>query len=310
MRNFPFSLIRGLASILRSLPRAVAVAIVAVVVVFVGVGAYGTFSVYSYTQNDPNFCRSCHTMESAWDKWATSEHSKVTCHSCHEASVLESFDQIINYSLNSPNKVSKHALVDPEACQKCHESGNPQWLQVANTAGHEVHAGDQHISCLKCHSVTLHSFAPPEKICLACHGDKDMTVSAMGQRYCLDCHNFLRENSPLLPQNADCLKCHQSQIQAEVHLTSVSNTPMQFQCSQCHQPHTKANPADVCASCHQDIAKKGAHGDATHASATCVTCHKPHAWKVTDRGACLTCHGDKTNHNPGVLCGDCHRFGT
>ena len=189
---------------------------------------------------------------------------------------------------------------------KCHASGDPQWIQILNTAGHKVHVVDQRISCLKCHSITLHRFAPPQQICLACHSDKDMTISPMGQRYCLDCHNFLRENSPLRPQNQDCLKCHETQAQQEVHWPT--NAPMQFQCSQCHKPHTKEKPTDVCATCHQDQKTKGLHATQTHASATCITCHKEHVWKVTDRQACLPCHQDKANHNPGSFCGDCHNF--
>jgi nitrate/TMAO reductase-like tetraheme cytochrome c subunit len=308
MKNFLFSLVRGLVSFLLSLPRPLAIAIAVVVVAFIGTGAYGAYAVYNYTENNPNFCRSCHIMDNAWDKWAASAHSKVNCHECHQVSVFESMDQVIMYAIDKPDKVTSHAVVNPEACQKCHESGDPQWEQVADTAGHSVHAGEQNISCLTCHAVTLHSFSPPEKICLACHPDKDMTYSAMGQRYCLDCHNFLAVNSPLLPQNADCLKCHQQQIDAEVHLTSDSDTPMQFQCSQCHQPHTNQDPADACITCHSDIKQQGLHSDATHSSASCVTCHKEHAWKVTDRSTCLICHQDKADHNPDQFCGDCHSF--
>lgn len=289
-----------------TLPRPIALSIVAIVVLFIGFGAYGSLRVYSYTQNDPTFCRSCHTMEQAWNRWATSEHSKVNCHSCHEASPIASMEQVIKYAMNQPNQVSKHAMVSDEMCKNCHENGNGTWKQIADTAGHKVHAEEQRVSCLKCHSVTLHRFAPPEKICLACHSDKDMTISSMGQRYCLDCHNFLRENSPLRPQRQDCLKCHESQAQKEVHWPSTA--PMQFQCSQCHRPHKNERPTGACASCHQGQENKGKHAVRTHASATCSTCHKPHEWRVTQRETCLTCHQNKVDHNPGTFCASCHNF--
>ena len=147
---------------------------------------------------------------------------------------------------------------------------------------------------------------PPEKICLVCHGDKDVKITAMAQRYCLDCHNFLRENSPLRPQRADCLKCHESQAQKEVHWPS--NAPMQFQCGQCHQPHKTQEPAATCKSCHQGQEKKGAHAVRTHANANCTACHTPHEWKVTQRETCIACHQNKVNHNPGTFCANCHSF--
>lgn len=306
MMGFVLSLIRGIAAILWSLPRAVALAIVLVAVLFIAFGAYGSYRVYSYTQDDPTFCRSCHTMEKAWNKWANSEHSKVNCHSCHEASPIASFEQVIKYSLDRPNEVSKHAVVPDEACKNCHENGNGRWAMVADTAGHQVHADQQNVSCLKCHSVTLHQFAPPEKICLACHGDQEVKISSMAQRYCLDCHNFLRENSPLRPQRQDCLKCHESQAQAEMHWPT--NAPMQFQCGQCHQPHQTTKPAEACASCHQNQQQKGNHAVQTHASAACITCHKPHEWRITRRETCTTCHANKIEHNAGLECASCHNF--
>ncbi len=277
-------------------------------VAFVFFGAYQSYNVYSYTQNDPTFCRSCHTMEKAWTRWSTSEHSKVTCHSCHESSPVASFEQVVKYTVKQPNDVSKHALVSDEACKRCHESGDHQWKQVEDTAGHKVHAVSQNISCLKCHSVTLHSFAPPEKICLVCHGEKQIKITTMAQRYCLDCHNFLREDSPLKPLREDCLKCHESQAKKEIHWPT--NAPMQFQCSQCHQPHKQEKPVVYCQSCHAGIEKKGKHAVQPHTQATCTSCHKPHEWKVTTREACLTCHQNKASHNPGAFCGSCHSFKT
>lgn len=307
MMKSTLSLTRGIASFLLLLPRPLALGIVAVVIGFVAFGAFGAFRVYSYTQNDPTFCRSCHTMEKAWDRWATSEHSKVNCHSCHEASPVASFEQVVKYAVNQPDDVSKHALVNDEACKTCHESGNGKWKQIADTAGHQVHVEDQNLNCLKCHSVTLHRFAPPEKICLACHGDQTVKTTAMAERYCLDCHNFLRENSPLRPQRQDCLKCHEAQTQKEVHWPTTA--PMQFQCAQCHQPHkAETSPVATCQSCHTEQQTKGKHAVSAHTTTSCSTCHKPHEWKVTQRETCTTCHQNKVEHNAPATCNTCHSF--
>src|SRR3990170_129381 len=60
-------------------------------VLLVAVFAFGGFkmaSAYDYMQNNPEFCRRCHIMEKAWDRWYTSEHRSVNCHECHELSMF------------------------------------------------------------------------------------------------------------------------------------------------------------------------------------------------------------------------------
>lgn len=303
--RFAFNLVRQR---LLALPPALAGAAVLGVAVFVLTGMYGSYRVYSYTQDDPVFCRSCHTMEKAWDRWSQSAHNKVNCHSCHESSPVESFEQVFKYAISKPDEVNKHALVSDEACKKCHESNDPRWIQVENTAGHKVHAVDQRISCLKCHSVTVHNFEPPAKICLACHGNSEVKMTKMAERYCTDCHNYLAESNSLKPGRKECLDCHETLAKTEVHWPT--NAPMQFQCSQCHQPHKQQKPEVACQSCHQNQDKKGLHEAKGHQAANCQTCHKPHEWKVTERQTCYTCHGERVNHKPDLFCGSCHNFKT
>src|SRR3989304_5391530 len=86
--------------------------------------AFGGFRVMNYTQDDPSFCRSCHTMQKAWDKWATSVHREVNCHSCHEQNPIESAELVIQYVTARPNHVKKHAGISDDACLKCHANGN------------------------------------------------------------------------------------------------------------------------------------------------------------------------------------------
>jgi hypothetical protein len=40
----------------------------------------------------------------------------------------------------------------------------------------------------------------------------------------------------------------------------------------------------------------------------CIDCHTPHAWSVTERSACLTCHDGMEDHNAPDFCGECHEF--
>ena len=276
-------------------------------VLVVGVLGYGSVQVFSYSQNDPNFCRSCHTMEKAWERWRTSEHRNVTCHSCHEQSPIESMQLVVEFALNQPTRVTKHAGISDEACMSCHADGKSRWFQIAETAGHKVHFEEEGVSCVKCHSTSIHRFAPSRtEGCKVCHTEEKIKTTAMAERYCLDCHQFLREDSPLRPTRQTCLDCHLKQAQTKVHWPA--NAPMQFQCSQCHKPHVSESPVANCLACHQDVPKEGLHQKAPHAAATCQTCHQPHEWKLEKRASCQTCHANKVNHNPGILCSNCHGF--
>ena len=291
---------------LLSLPPVLAVAVVLAFAIFALTGMYGSYRLYSYTQDDPLFCRSCHTMQKAWDRWASSAHNQVNCHTCHESNALESFEQVVKFAASRPNEVAKHAKVPEEVCMSCHEGNDPRWIQVADTAGHKVHAEEKGISCLKCHSTSLHEFAPPEKVCLTCHTNNQVKMTGMAQRYCTDCHNYLQENSPLRPTRKDCLDCHERLAKKDVHWPS--DAPMQLQCSSCHKPHEDTSPKAACQTCHQGQEQKGKHAVAAHQASGCTSCHEPHKWRVTDRETCTTCHQNRVEHNPGTTCSSCHGF--
>lgn len=263
----------------------------------------------NYVENDPSFCKSCHTMVKAWDRWSTSEHSKVQCHACHESSPIDSAEQIIKYTANRPNEVNKHAVVTDEACAKCHESHDPKWKQIADTAGHKVHVEEQNLACIKCHALTVHRFAAPTEICLACHSDQKVKMTKMAELHCLDCHNYLSENSPLRPTRSTCLDCHEK-VPNQLHVTWPADAPMRFLCSQCHLPHQQVTPSVQCLNCHKDQQTKGLHAGKTHAATPCDTCHKPHEWNVKTRDNCTLCHADRKTHNVGTVCQSCHDFKT
>ncbi len=290
----------------RSLPIALQGTSVIALVAVVGLFGYGGSQVFNYSQNDPNFCRSCHTMEKAWQRWSTSEHRNINCHSCHEQSPIESMNLVVEYALNNPDRVVKHAGISDEACLECHDDHKSRWFQVADTAGHKVHFEEENISCVKCHSTSIHRFAPSAEVCKVCHSEQTMKVTQMAQTHCLDCHQFLREDNPLRPTRQTCLECHLNQTQAKV--TWPANAPMQYECSQCHKPHQAEAPVMNCVSCHQNTPTQALHAKTTHSKSTCQTCHQPHQWKVESRDSCTTCHAEKKNHNVGIFCGNCHDF--
>lgn len=283
--------------------------VVGLPLVFLGISRL--IGAYSYMQENPNFCRACHIMEEAWNRWQTSEHRSISCHSCHDISPIQGVEQLVKFSLNQPEQVSKHAVVQPDACVRCHESDNPRWKQVTDTAGHKIHAKEQNITCVKCHSVTLHRFAPPKTMCQVCHEDKKMAVKAMGELHCLSCHAYLADKDTLEPSREPCLSCHVNKKIISSNGTVVQwpeAAPMRFKCDQCHQPHKQEKPVVDCLTCHPGAKESGLHTKGAHAAATCQTCHAPHQWQVKERTTCQTCHANKQDHYSGVFCGQCHNF--
>ncbi|MBI2853165.1 MAG: hypothetical protein HYX84_08750 [Chloroflexi bacterium] len=276
-----------------------AIALVAIIV-FSG---FQFFRFYNYTQEDPNFCRSCHLMEQAWDKWAISQHKDVTCHSCHEQSVIESSRLVVSFALGRYQRVESHAVVKDEACEECHESANIRWPQVAATAGHKVHTEEQNLACTKCHSTTLHRFEAPGPICQVCHIEKRVITPAMADFHCSTCHNFLSTEEKLHPTRKACLDCHQTRAVETVNWPA--DAPMQFECATCHKPHELVLPDVACQTCHTAT---GAHTERSHATSSCQTCHKPHEWQVSQRDTCTSCHAAQVEHQVGFFCGTCHSF--
>lgn len=304
--------VRRLGNRIANLPVAAKVILGVVLIVLIFGGSYGSYRMYAYTQHDPSFCRACHTMETAWTKWQSSEHSKVGCHSCHTVSPVAGAELIMNYLTERPDANTNHASIPDKACETCHYSGNPQWIQVKETAGHKAHAEGQNIACQTCHGLRLHEFRPTTEICIACHADhvsgqaKAIKVPKMQDLHCVECHEFLRDDSPLRPTRETCLGCHQKTPSESV--VFPEQAPMKWDCRQCHKPHDKANPVVDCIGCHNTSKTEGLHGKKTHSQARCKDCHRPHEWTVTTRKPCLACHQDKAAHNAGTNCADCHRM--
>lgn len=267
---------------MRSWPRPLAVGLGILVIGFAAAGVYSAYQGYDYAMNDPAFCRNCHTMEEAWTRWQTSEHRNVTCHACHEASIVASAKQVVVFVLRQPQRVGKHAEVPREVCQRCHFSGDPRWRQVAATAGHRIHATDRGIQCVVCHAPAIHRFRPAVEICGTCHvaqtrGERAVAIQAMADLHCTQCHGFLRTDPSLAPARQTCLQCH-SALPGPM-ASWPPGAPHQFACGQCHRPHERAQPVVACRTCHEQP-RPDVHPASTLAGTACTVCHVPHRWRV------------------------------
>lgn len=304
--------LRGFVAWLGRLPRFALVAAAVLALIGLAAAAYAGYTAYDYTMNNPAFCRSCHIMEAAWTRWASSEHRAVDCHACHEQSITESARQVIVFAIRRPQRVGRHARVPAERCRTCHASGDPRWRQVAETAGHRVHAEQRHIECVVCHSQAVHRIRPVEDVCVRCHqaqtaGARAIKIAQMADFHCVDCHQFLRLDSPLRPTRLTCLGCHQALPPRKTVGFPPPVAHITLTCSTCHKPHERPQPVVGCSSCHA-AARPALHRRPAHSATTCTTCHRPHAWRVEGRQACLGCHQDRTTHNAPLACASCHPF--
>lgn len=281
-------------------------------------GGYIAFRFYDFTQNNPKFCISCHLMKPAFAAWEQSEHAGINCHECHHLSIPEQNKLLINFVLYRPTSVPpRHGkiIVPWKYCIKCHwekDERYPNAPSIAKSRYHAKHVFMEQVECSKCHGYIVHRFLPEEKFCKNCHQDREVH-GGMEALACINCHTD--RTVDLKPGRNKCLFCHSTDegIRKKLiedgtidvkYFTPTKETiarakkihvpkdaPMQFYCYECHKPHTKVKPdAGDCLRCHQNIPFVGKHGGHLEMlGKNCMSCHKPHSWRVSAEQAKTTC---------------------
>jgi hypothetical protein len=192
-----------------------------------------------------NKCESCHDAA----EWKTTHfeherdahfrregaHEKLSCHSCHTASVVD----------HKPEKdcIACHRAVDVHAgtlgstCTNCH--GQQAWTSDIRF-DHDLSAFTligQHVTvpCAGCH--TTHKFKDSPKDCKGCHASDDVHKGNLGNE-CQSCH------SP----NAWNVWQFDHKKQSGFALTGAHE---KLQCNSCHRrPAGTVKLGRDCASCH------------------------------------------------------------
>ena len=294
-------------------------------------GGTTAYLVFDYTQNNPKFCVSCHLMSDAYAKWENSVHKNINCHDCHHLSVEEMNGLMYSFIVHRPTELpDRHGkiIVPWKYCVKCHweESEDDEYKDAPKINSSKIHSNHyftQQIQCTKCHGYKAHMFKPEPKFCVMCHEDKEVHSEGMTGLNCLNCHTDTEAN--MLPDRDKCLYCHGNESQRQALLSQEradvefcatpdglgdsklkikleKDSPMQFMCYQCHQPHEKGRPDwSNCTDCHDKEAQIGKHrGHLNDYGATCSDCHKPHLWSVTDankKAVCSQCHEYRSPEN-------------
>jgi len=259
----------------------------------------------------PQFCRSCHIMESYYKSWASSKHNKVACVECHYPPSapqdllwrkFQALSQIVKYVTRTYSS-KPFAEIDDAACLRsgCHAT---RLLEGALTFGkgikfdHRPHLLEprrgRQLRCVSCHSqvvvgkhveVTLDT-------CYLCHfkGMKDARqLEPLGG--CLSCHNLpgkefnignikYRHKDFVTEHGIECRNCH-------LDITQGQGDAAKERCYSCHnQPEKLAKYGDIpfihenhvtkhniaCFHCHAEM-KHSVKTLASPAKPDCSICH-------------------------------------
>ncbi len=259
--------------------------IIAVVVFALFIYGYRYFR---YTQDDPDFCASCHVIREPFLDVQQSKHRDAICQDCHEIGIVEQNQRLGTYIVTGKNPVSlAHGRITPwQKCRSCHEESLSQGsVTPTKSFGHARHVLDKKIECKVCHSSAKHRFAPDEAACVKCHADKEVHGLSADNFSCLKCHRFSQREIVMTPRDK-CTGCHHG-IPSKGAMSSMS-------CHYCHKPHKKEKPVSAtCTSeCHRSQVSVGSHGLHNKKGIDCMVCHKPHTWTVKENAQtlCRKCH--------------------
>lgn len=140
------------------------VALVAATLIGVAVGVAGFTFVYAegaaYLTNDPNACGNCHVMQEQLRGWERGSHRSVaTCNDCHSphtffgkysTKAINGWNHSVAFTLggfHEPIRIGpRNRAVTEGACRSCHAE-----LGAALDG-----AGDEQVSCIRCHSTVGH----------------------------------------------------------------------------------------------------------------------------------------------------------
>lgn len=264
--------------------------VLALIVIVAILGVVVGYKYYRHTQEDPEFCMSCHIMKEAFTEWYKGKHRSIICQKCHQLSILEQNQLLVAYVMkgNKRRFSQTHGREKPwNACKGCHMNEAIQGsLTMEKAYGHARHVFIQRIICKTCHKGALHNFYPNEDACQKCHKDKGVHGLGMEAFSCLKCHSYSEKTPSMVPKDR-CVKCH----------TNIPRTsPMAgLLCHQCHKPHGEIIPrSSTCVSeCHQNETAVGQHGFHMKKGLNCLDCHKAHIWVVGKERAntlCSRCH--------------------
>jgi predicted CXXCH cytochrome family protein len=298
----------------------------------------------------PAGCMRCHAEPTGFATPAIGLHARAECTDCHRPHESPSLQPRTCVECHDA-EVVRHGggdRGDADACTTCHQVHDPAQAPAARCAGCHLEreptrfaralfadrGGDGHTTCVGCHRP--HGFSAAQAApCASCHAAQPVLGAPKAHTACTSCHSSHDVRRPKA-----CASCH-----ADVHpdhpRDSASTTP-DGACLGCHPIHGPAGalaawPAPATASAIASaitsatapstaaapatapraiaVACSRCHTQPSHApSLACAGCHRPHDFRLRDRGAslCAGCHTDKASGIAGTghaRCLGCHLGG-
>jgi DmsE family decaheme c-type cytochrome len=215
---------------------------------------------------------------------------------------------------------------DRDGCMECHDD---QLEFVLKTPHREAF----NVACADCHGKNEEHFEEPtvdniqmpngvsgEKVCLACHQEKHLTVSVDSHQTngvnCSDCHRAHPANPTgatshalLKPSDNLCAECHFDKKPTLSRPFSHKQGHGTEACTSCHNPHGQKDQslvgrdaANLCLSCHKEKRGPFVFEHVAGLEGDCLSCHEAHDAATPMRLVrsrvdllCLECHSDPQN---------------
>jgi nitrate/TMAO reductase-like tetraheme cytochrome c subunit len=212
--------------------RSLVVLILLILAAFIGTTVF-------HATSEPTFCKTCHVMQSDYDAWSVSSHSKIDCTLCHVGSSLPTqlyhkvyaLQEVFAYissmyirPINSKGYVSEELPSD--RCNYCHKVPG-ETVYVKEIFPHISH---KNINCAYCHNriahASLKNYTGRLKMaeCKQCHKDSKASVT------CETCHPKQAKQKPAshlkkgwtsahkLASKSNCTKeCHKDEFCLDCH---------------------------------------------------------------------------------------------
>ncbi len=260
-------------------------------------------------------CLTCHLIRNSGDTTRVNlktANSSTLCFECH----ADKRPGELPRSVHAP--VTKDCLT----CHDPHTSSNTHLLRKAPTGGKDDNL------CLQCHTQGLQvaekgsRHAALDMGCDTCHQthkkrtigeqDSEFLLNKKVPELCIGCHDpkdaaLVKAHQGQPIAGADCTSCHDPHESKQPKLMrAYQHSPFgDRSCEMCHKPAvdgkvvlTQSNGRDLCATCHDDQAKKidGAKVPHVGAQGDCTQCHNPHAGK----------YPKFVRNSPSAVCESCH----
>jgi len=84
-------------------------------VIVVGL-AFAGYRTYNHVEHDPNFCASCHLMQTAYMTWKQGPYNKLDCHMCHQQDIQDRTRIVWRWAISDVKNVPPHASLNRKVC--------------------------------------------------------------------------------------------------------------------------------------------------------------------------------------------------